>query len=164
MFMTLSLLASLTLAWDPNTEPDIAGYKLYCGDTSRRYATAINVGNVTEFQPSLTKLKPGEQAFFAVTAYNKDGLESDFSNEVSYTKPGLPQPKLEIAVNFFGMVELSWITYPGLFYTVWYKDNFDSEDPNTWQSAIRIAGNGEKIRWSEGIDERRRMYRLEVTE
>jgi hypothetical protein len=164
MLMTLALLTSLTLVWDPNTEPDIAGYKLYCGEASGRYIASIDVGNVTQFQPTLKNLNPGDKAFFIVSAYNTSGLESDSSNEVSYTKPTLSQPKLEISVNAFGMVELAWITVPGLFYTVWYKDNFESEDPNTWQSAIRIPGNGEKLRWSEAINERRRMYRLEVSE
>jgi hypothetical protein len=162
--MTLALLASLTLAWDPNTEPDIAGYKLYCGEASGRYIASIDVGNVTQFQPTLKNLNPGDKAFFVVSAYNTSGLESGYSNEVSYTKPALPQPTLEISVDAFGMVQLAWVTYPGLSYTVWYKDSFTSEDPHTWQSAIVIRGNGEKIRWSEAVNETRRMYRLEVTE
>jgi hypothetical protein len=34
--------ASVTVAWDANTEPDLAGYKIYVGKTSR-FATQIDV-------------------------------------------------------------------------------------------------------------------------
>jgi hypothetical protein len=33
---------SVTVAWDPNTEPDLAGYKIYVGKTSR-FANQIDV-------------------------------------------------------------------------------------------------------------------------
>src|SRR5439155_23215763 len=49
--------AQVTLAWDPNTEPDLAGYKVYVGTTSGVYSTPINVGNVTTY--TVTGLQPG---------------------------------------------------------------------------------------------------------
>ena len=30
--------AQVTVGWDPNTEPDIAGYKVYYGTVSRNYS------------------------------------------------------------------------------------------------------------------------------
>ena len=44
-FMTQSAIGgngSVTLAWDTNTEPDLAGYKIYVGKTSR-FATKVDV-------------------------------------------------------------------------------------------------------------------------
>jgi hypothetical protein len=35
----------LTLAWDPNSEPDIAGYILYYGTESETYPQQVDVGN-----------------------------------------------------------------------------------------------------------------------
>jgi hypothetical protein len=148
--------SSLTLAWDPNTEPDIAGYKLYCGEASGRYIASIDVGNVTQFQPTLKNLNPGDKAFFVVSAYNTSGLESDYSNEVSYTKPALPQPTLEISVDAFGMVQLAWVTYPGLFYTVWYKDNFDERGP-----AHLAIGNCHPGQWGKDSMVRSRQRNAE---
>ncbi len=76
---------SVTLEWDPNTEPDLAGYKVYYGTAPRTYGTPITLGKVTTY--TVTGLTPGTTYYFAVTAYNTAGLESGFSNEVFATIP-----------------------------------------------------------------------------
>ena len=76
---------SVTLAWDPNPEPDVNAYSIYYGNASRNYPYATNVGNVTT--ATVYGLKEGTNWFFAVTAMNTSGLESDFSNEVTNTIP-----------------------------------------------------------------------------
>src|SRR3989440_5924367 len=73
---------NVTLAWDPNSESDVGGYKIYCGPSSRNYTNIIDVGNVTSNR--ISNLASGSY-YFAVTAYNTLGLESDYSNEVPYT-------------------------------------------------------------------------------
>ena len=73
--------AQIRLAWDPNTESDLAGYKVYYGTGSRIYGSPINVGNVTTY--TLTNLTLGQTYFIAVTAYNASNNESGYSNEVS---------------------------------------------------------------------------------
>ena len=73
---------SLVLAWDQNPENDLEGYRLYYGASSRNYTNVVNVGNFTTNE--VTGLVEGTTYFFAVTAYNTNGLESDFSDEVSY--------------------------------------------------------------------------------
>lgn len=78
-------LVELTLTWDPNTEPDLAGYILYWGFSSSDYVFSVDVGNQTSY--TVTDLAPGATYYFAVTAYNTSGLESDYSNEVVYTVP-----------------------------------------------------------------------------
>jgi hypothetical protein len=81
----------VSLAWNPNTAPGIAGYRLYYGSASGSYSSKIDVGNATATAvPGLTS---GKTYFFAATAYNSAGLESGYSGEVSYTVPatnGLP--------------------------------------------------------------------------
>ncbi len=62
----LVLGAEIGLAWDPNTEPDLAGYKVYYGTASRAYGNPVNVGNVTSY--SLTGLTRGQTYFIAVTS------------------------------------------------------------------------------------------------
>ena len=74
---------SATLVWDANSEPDLAGYKVYSGTSSRQYSSVLDVGDVTQHQ--LTNLTQGTTYYFALTAYNSAGLESDFSAEISYT-------------------------------------------------------------------------------
>jgi len=71
-----------TLTWDPNTETDLAGYKVYYGTASGTYTQTVDVGKVSTF--TIAGLASAKW-FFAVTAYNGGGLESGFSNEVSKT-------------------------------------------------------------------------------
>ena len=76
---------SVTLAWDANTSNTVAGYRLYDGIASRTYTNVIAAGNATTATAS--NLVSGATYFFAVTAVGTNGLESDYSSEVSYTVP-----------------------------------------------------------------------------
>lgn len=72
--------ASVTLAWDASD--GAAGYKIYSGTTSNSYQWFIDAGNVTSFTTS--DLTEGYTYYFAATAYDESGLESDYSEEVSF--------------------------------------------------------------------------------
>ena len=74
---------TVTLEWDPNTEPDIAGYIVYYGFETRNYQYSIDVGKKTSV--TVEDLEPGVTYYFAATAYNAEGYESDFSEEIEYT-------------------------------------------------------------------------------
>jgi hypothetical protein len=73
---------NLTLAWDPNSEPDLAGYKLYIRKSFYKHDKVIDLGLTTRYTVSI--LMDGTPFFFTITAYNQKGLESGFSNEVQY--------------------------------------------------------------------------------
>lgn len=73
------------VSWDANTEPDLAGYKVYYGQKSRQYDHVVDVGNITEYE--VGNLLPGQTYYFAVTAYDTAGNESAPSEEVSATLP-----------------------------------------------------------------------------
>jgi hypothetical protein len=73
--------SSLTLAWDPNTELDLAGYKVSYGTRPGDYNFTIDVGNVTQY--TVTGLAPGSRYYFVLTAYDTSLNESNFSPEVS---------------------------------------------------------------------------------
>jgi hypothetical protein len=79
---------SVKFIWGLNPESELAGYKLYIGNQSRAYSQALDVGLVTTFQ--LNGLQPGYTYFFALTAYDHTGLESDFSRELTYQAPADP--------------------------------------------------------------------------
>ena len=90
IFLIIPFLASgavVKLAWDPNTEEDLAGYKIYYGYASGDYDTSIDAGNTTTFQ--ITDLEYDQTYYFASTAYDTSGLESDYSDEISCTIPKL---------------------------------------------------------------------------
>ena len=73
---------AVTLAWDPNSPSEnIAGYRLYYGTESRSYMGVIDISNGT--LKKVSKLAKGYYYYFAVTAYNDAGEESDFSEELT---------------------------------------------------------------------------------
>jgi hypothetical protein len=80
----------LSLIWDPNPEPDLAGYEVYIGTSPGTYTQTTDVGNVTTFLVS--GLSPGETYYFAVRAYDIFANKSSFSNEVSTTIPETVAP------------------------------------------------------------------------
>jgi hypothetical protein len=83
--ITAAYAVGCTLAWDPNTETDLAGYKVYYGKSSGIYSNNVDVGKQTYCEVS--NLVDGQTYFFSVTAYDIDGNESAFSEEISHTIP-----------------------------------------------------------------------------
>lgn len=96
-FSAKARAADVTLAWDANTESNLAGYKLYYdgdSDTERYKGVGANEGDSPVIiyledledpkEPSFTLagLGEGQYYYFALTAFDTDGLESDFSEEV----------------------------------------------------------------------------------
>lgn len=102
MISSTAYAAEASLAWDANSEQDLAGYKIYyklgAGGSSYN-GTGANEGNspvtvylkdlINSNSPafSLTGLGDGLEYSFAVTAFLCDGLESDFSNQAIVTTP-----------------------------------------------------------------------------
>jgi hypothetical protein len=82
----------VTVEWDPNPEPDIAGYVVLVGRASGATDDRIDVGTRTSWTSS--SLQPGTTYFFRVLAYNTAGTFSLPSREVSTTVavPAPPPP------------------------------------------------------------------------
>ena len=78
---------TVTLAWDPSPSADVAGYRLYWGTNTGSYQFVTNAGLV--LTQSVVLAHRGRW-FFAATAVGTNGLESDFSSEVSWESKPLP--------------------------------------------------------------------------
>lgn len=76
---------SVTLAWDASPDPSVSGYKIYQGPTSGVYTNHFDAGPALTY--TVSNLTAGVTLFYAATAYSTNGLESAFSNEVSYAPP-----------------------------------------------------------------------------
>ncbi|MGA2865253.1 MAG: MBG domain-containing protein [Verrucomicrobiota bacterium] len=79
--------ATAVVLWDPSTDPTVTGYNVYYGAASGNYTNVLSAGNTSE--ATVSNLVPGVTYYFAVTACNVLGMESDFSNEASYLVPPL---------------------------------------------------------------------------
>jgi hypothetical protein len=77
----------IPLAWDPVTDPGLAGYKLHYGSAPNTYSNSVDVGMATQAGSTvtytLTGLTQGQTYFIVVTAYDASKTESAYSNEVS---------------------------------------------------------------------------------
>ena len=77
--------AEVSLTWDPNHEEDLAGYRVYWGPQSRDYSHSADIGDQVNYTvPNLTE---GQVYFFAVTAYDVNQQESDYSVELAFAVP-----------------------------------------------------------------------------
>ncbi len=125
LFLYLSapaMAAEATFSWVPNSETNLAGYKVYYGNSSRNYTNVIDVGlpqpNNGRIQASVDGLAEGETYYFAATAYDSQGAESDYSIEINHTVIGnIVDPQ------FTGQADFSWLpnTEPNLAgYKIYY--------------------------------------------
>jgi len=83
--------SSLTLAWVPPTQnsdgspiTNLAGYKIHFGTSSSEYTQTIAVQNAGLTRYVVDNLSSGTY-YFAITAYNSQGVESSLSGEIATT-------------------------------------------------------------------------------
>ena len=80
IYTTFSYAVQVTLEWNANTEQDLSGYIIYQGTSSKDYDASMDVGKWTS--ATIANLEDNETYYFAVTAYDTEGNESGYSNEV----------------------------------------------------------------------------------
>ena len=97
--------AQVTLGWDSNSEPDLEGYGVYRNTGSPGppygYTNSLAEDDLTDpLHPkvTLTGLQEGKEYYIALTAYNTEGVESSFSNDVCVeVVNGIAEPCSQIA-------------------------------------------------------------------
>ena len=104
--------ATIHVSWNPNTEPDLAGYRLYVGEASGQYGEPVDVGNVTGHVMEITP-QHGATYYFALTAYDTSGNESGYSDEASCFIPDGVKPEKPTGLRAIIQAIVSW--FKGLF-------------------------------------------------
>jgi hypothetical protein len=79
---------TITLMWDANSEPTLAGYVVHVGAQPGTYTQHVDVGLTTTY--SLTSALAGQRYCFAVSAYVAGPLEGPNSSEVCGFSNELP--------------------------------------------------------------------------
>ena len=89
--VTLQNSDTVTLSWQAPTENsdgtplmNLKGYKLHYGPASRSYSETVDIANPGLTTYVVQNLAAGDY-YFALTAYNSAGIESELSGEVSTT-------------------------------------------------------------------------------
>ena len=98
-FLSHATAAQVTVAWDANPEADLAGYKIYykTGSSGPPYdgieasegqspitIPLAELGDPASPEYTLHGLSDTERTFSVVSAYDTEGNESGYSNEVVY--------------------------------------------------------------------------------
>jgi len=79
---------AVLLQWNPVTEPNVNGYRVYYGTASRNYLQPFGQGVASTGTSLTVTALPGPQRyFFAVTATNSLGKESGYSDEIFVDLP-----------------------------------------------------------------------------
>ena len=108
----IAFAATVQVTWNPNTEPDLAGYRLYVGEASGQYGEPVDVGNVTGHVMEITP-QHGATYYFALTAYDTSGNESGYSDEASCFIPDGVKPEKPTGLRAIIQAIISW--FKGLF-------------------------------------------------
>ena len=108
----IAFAATIQVNWNPNTEPDLAGYKIYYGTASGVYGDPIDVGNVTGHVMEITP-QHGATYYFALTAYDTSGNESGYSAEATCFIPDGVKPEKPTGLRAIIQAIVSW--FKGLF-------------------------------------------------
>lgn len=121
----LGSTAKIKFEWDPNTEPDLKGYRLYQSSVAGSYQF---IGADAAIPPSKTSpnhlasvAKPATSievdvtaadkttVYFVLTAFDESGNESGPSNQVSYVMPDREPPKPPGALRALLVRILAWL-------------------------------------------------------
>jgi hypothetical protein len=78
---------SVTLAWNQSSSTNVVGYNIYSGLACGVYNSTVFVAGLNSTNTTLSGLAEGTKYYFAATAMDALGVESQFSNETSYTVP-----------------------------------------------------------------------------
>ena len=125
---------SLPLTWEVSPSPEVAGYHLYYGTASGNYTSSIILGNVAT--ATVSGLSYGVTYYFALTAYDTNGLESDFSNEASYLRE-LPGAQMQINAAAGGQFTLTVAGPAGQTYAI-----EATPDLATWTTIATVTVDG----------------------
>jgi hypothetical protein len=81
------------LQWFANPEPIVAGYKVFVGTAPRTYSYSNTLNGISTTNITFFSMTNGVQWYFAVTAFATNGLESDYSEELTLDWRGPSAPK-----------------------------------------------------------------------
>jgi len=128
--------ANVALAWNPSTNPVVAGFNIYYGGASGVYTNKTSVGNATSV--TIPNLVIGATYYFAATTYSAAGAESALSSAVSYTVP-TPASGLQLGVNASKQFVLTMTGPVGHTYDIQATQDFI-----TWTviGTVTVGANG----------------------
>ena len=125
---------NIILDWNASASPNVAGYNVYYGTTSGIYSCKVEAGNVASV--AISNLADGATYYFAATAYDANGDESQFSSEVSFVAAG--GLKMTIGANSDGTQAIQFPAEQGHWYEIQATADFHNWS-SIWQSDVAVS-------------------------
>lgn len=140
--------ADVKIAWDPNNEPDLKGYKVYY--KKNNFCPPYNLAGKITFEEmedptrpkfTITGLKRNQKYYLAVTAYNSKGFESYYSNLPCVKIGRILKPcdsQVYNEINFDG----EWITIVKDKFTINNLGSESIKSTGTFNFTFKDSNNG----------------------
>jgi len=127
---------NVTLAWSQSTDPAVAGYNVYYGQSTSSLTNEVTAGTATNV--TIPGFMPGTTYYFAATTYDSSGAQSALSSEVTYTVP-MPILAVSIAAAVAGQFVLNVTGTAGQTYTIQA-----TQDLKTWTAigTVTVGAGG----------------------
>jgi hypothetical protein len=137
--------AEVTFRWDYESA-GAAGFMLYCGTSSQWYTTRVDLGNTDTAHLALVR---GAVNFCALSAYDADGFESPFSNEVAIavTDAAVPEVSVEQPITLAAGADAVTLTPTGFHVRFNRAIDFNALDllwAERWQETPEVGLAGAK--------------------
>jgi len=86
-----SASTEVVLEWAPNSEPDLAGYKVFCREQGQSYNYTTPSWSGTDNYCTIYDLDENKTHCFVARAYDSEGFESGDSEEVCHIPTPIPE-------------------------------------------------------------------------
>ncbi|MBW2248317.1 MAG: PKD domain-containing protein [Deltaproteobacteria bacterium] len=125
----------MTLEWSPNTEPDLAGYTLFCREQGQNYDYTNPCWEGTDTACTIYDLDETKTYFFVVRAVDTEGFQSSDSNETFLEAGTTPdnQPPIADAGPNQTVNEGQLVGLDG-------SNSFDSDDGIAFYNWVQTSG------------------------
>jgi Fibronectin type III domain len=145
----MAAAATVTIAWDRNPEPDIAGYRISYGIVSGAYTNTVDVGNRLEYQ--IRGVDDGQKYYFVVQAYNTRGAVSPPSSEISANVVALTALTTDMVSPTPTGKPITWTALAGSGAQLQYQFWRFSQSTGAWTLG-QDYGSSNSFTWTPGAE------------
>lgn len=145
----MAAAATVTIAWDRNPEPDIAGYRISYGIVSGAYTNTVDVGNRLEYQ--IRGVDDGQKYYFVVQAYNTRGAVSPPSSEISANVVALTALTTDMVSPTPTGKPITWTALAGSGAQLQYQFWRFSQSTGAWTLG-QDYGSSNSLTWTPGAE------------
>jgi PKD repeat protein len=89
-YLTPSYAIDISFQWDPNSEPDISGYRVFCREEGQSYNYTNPSWEGTDTICTIYELDETKTYYFVLRAFDTEGFESENANELCHEPLVIP--------------------------------------------------------------------------